>query len=278
MTVQMLLSLAGNLLQKIGIESYDLDAKIILQYVLSWDRLTLELNKQQNIDLKNCKIFLSLLAKRLKFEPIAYILGKKEFYGLEFLVKDCLIPRPDTECIVEYCLAHLANRKDALVVDLCTGSGCIGLSIAYFTKNTQVILSDISNLSLITAQNNAKKLCLENKTKFFLGDLFEPLKDIKADLIVVNPPYISNKEMFDLSKDIYDYEPHKALCSYDELGIFFYEKIIKESYKYLKNDGILVMEIGYNQKDLIKNIAKSYFNNINFFQDLAGNTRGVVLK
>lgn len=277
MNIKKLLIFASNLLRKIGIDSYEIDAKIILQQIMSWDRLTLELNKEQNIDLSACKEFFSLLTRRLAFEPIAYITNKKEFYGLDFFVKDCLIPRPDTECIVEYCIKNLAHKKEPLVLDICTGSGCIGLSIAYFVNDSKVVLSDINKKSLETAKKNADNLCLSKKTEFLLGDLFEPFSNITADLIVSNPPYISNKEMLDLSRDIYDYEPHKALFSYDESGIYFYEKIIKQASKYMKPDAILVMEIGYSQEILIENIAKSYFYNINFFKDLANNTRGVVL-
>lgn len=268
------------LLQKVGIDSFVIDSKILLEKVLKCDRLFLELNKNNYISQDLAINFLQLLSRRLCYEPIAYITNYKEFYGLDFFVdKNCLIPRPDTECVVEACLNILALKPNALVFDLCTGSGAIAISLL---KNCpgikKIIASDISHKALDIANKNAHSLGISDKIELLCGDLFEPFnKNIKADLIVINPPYISLPEMLELDKDVYDYEPHLALCSNDDVGISFYERIIKISQDYLAKDAVLILEIGYKQKDLVKKIATKYFSSIKFFKDLASNTRGVIL-
>ena len=274
-----LLKFAQKLLQNVGINSFVIDSKVLLEKVLNYDRLNLELNKNNYISQDLVINFLQLLERRLCYEPIAYIIGQKEFYGLDFFVdKNCLIPRPDTECVVEACLNFLGLKSKALVFDLCTGSGAIAISLLKNCPHINVIASDISNKALAITSKNAQNLGVIDRLELLCGDLFEPFnKNIKADLIVINPPYISIPEMDTLDKDVYDYEPHLALCSNDNLGIAFYERIIKSSQDYLAKDAVLILEIGYKQEDLLRRIAKKYFNSIKFFKDLASNTRGVIL-
>lgn len=275
-----LLKIAENLLHRIGIESYKLDAKLLMRSVLNFDDLELELNKQKLLSIRDINNFFSLLRKRLTFEPIAYILGSKEFYGLDFFVnKNCLIPRPDTETIVEHCLKLLSKFKNPLVFELCTGSGAIAVSLAKNSPESKIIASDISLKALNIAKKNAKRHEVDHRISFLQGDLFEPFNKCnqKADLIVANPPYISQKEMHEVATDVYLYEPHLALIAYDELGIDVLKKIIVQSQSYLANDGFLVLEMGYKQSEYIKEIASEFFVKSNFFQDLAGHTRGVIL-
>ena len=224
--------------------------------------------------------FYSLLARRLCFEPIAYILGNKEFFGYEFMVsKACLIPRPDSETVVEQCLSLLKDKSVATIYDIGTGSGALCLSILKEHPGLTAIASDLSQDALAIARKNAELLSLSDRVNFLQGDLFEPYcGQPRADLIVSNPPYIALKDLDGLAPDVKNYEPHMALAPGDEHGIAMYRRLIDQAEGFLLDGGFLVLEIGFNQGDMVLSLAQDRLCLHGIFHDLAGNPRVVVLR
>ena len=238
-----------------------LDVEIILCHILGWDRIKLMINYGQDLDGEQLYIFKAMIAKRVDQMPIAYIINKKEFMGLDFYVDErVLIPRPDTELLVEDLVESLdemvdiKTESDIRVLDMCTGSGAIILSGASYWKDRQAqarvearnnisfIGVDISRAALDVASINRESLGLEG-VRLIESDLFTRLGDYKGrlDIIVSNPPYIEDQVVESLEKDVKDYEPRLALAGGDE-GMDFYNKIIEEAYDYLKPGGKLVLD------------------------------------
>ncbi len=206
--------------------------------------------------------------------PIQYITNKQEFMGLSFYVdENVLIPQPDTEILVEEVLNKI-NKQDK-ILDLCTGSGAIGISLAKNTENVKIYMSDISEKALEIAQRNINKNKVEEKCELVTSDMFENIYS-KYDIIVSNPPYIESEEIKILPKEVRN-EPIIALDGGFD-GLDFYRIIANEAYKYLKEDGILALEIGYNQKekviDLLNKTGK--YKDIYCKKDLGGNDRVVI--
>jgi release factor glutamine methyltransferase len=261
-TIEEALSLSAELLRAVQIDSALLDSRLLLGHV------------------KGFELFSKLLARRLCFEPIAYILGTKEFFGYDFyLSPDCLIPRPDTETVVEHCLALLPLEREARIWDICTGSGAIAISILKERPKCYAIASDISMGALHVAKKNASNLGVHDRLELLAGDLFEPFApSSQADLIVCNPPYIGRADYEALAPDVKNYEPKAALLAGDEEGILFYRRIISDALRFLKSGGYLVLEIGYNQAEFIRKLIDSNFVLLGIYNDLADNPRVVVLK
>ena len=206
--------------------------------------------------------------------PIQYITNKQEFMGLSFYVdENVLIPQPDTEILVEEVLNKI-NKQDK-ILDLCTGSGAIGISLAKNTENVKIYMSDISEKALEIAQRNINKNKVEEKCELVTSDMFENIYS-KYDIIVSNPPYIESEEIKILPKEVRN-EPIIALDGGFD-GLDFYRIIANEAYKYIKEDGILALEIGYNQKekviDLLNKTGK--YKDIYCKKDLGGNDRVVI--
>lgn len=192
----------------------------------------------------------SYLDRRLKHEPLAYIAGKKEFWGRDFIVDSrVLIPRQETEELIEVALGLLDSNSNSSVLDLCTGSGCIGITLKLERPLLEVSASDISLSALEVAKMNAQYLGAE--IQWYQGDLFGFNPKNCFDLIICNPPYIASTDI--LNREIYDYEPPHALWA-EKNGFHFYERISVESMKYISNKGKIVLEIGYNQAEIIKRI------------------------
>lgn len=208
--------------------------------------------------------------------PVQYILGFEEFYGRKFKVtKDVLIPRPETERLVEECLKRLENRESQIVLDIGTGSGAIGITIAKEMKNSKVLACDLSDSALEIAKMNGLNLEVPN-IKFQKSDLFSEIKFTNFDLIVSNPPYISQEEYESLQVEVKMHEPQMALTDNKD-GLYFYKKITRESVNHLKNGGILAFEIGYNQGEAVKNLLeKNSFENIEVIKDYQGQDRIVI--
>lgn len=267
------------LLKSVGIEAPALDARILMEHALSCTAIELIVAKERLLLRKELELFYALLARRLCFEPIAYILGSKEFYGYDFLVgPECLIPRPDTETVVEHCLALLKDKPHALVYDVGTGSGAIVLTILKERPDISAIATDYSLAALKIAEENARRLLIRDRIDFYHGDLFEPVKlCAKADLIVSNPPYIGADDIKDLAPDVRNYEPKEALTPGDSLGLSLLERLISEASHFLHDGGFLVLEIGFNQGNMVMEMAKNHFGIHGIFRDLAGNERVVVL-
>jgi len=208
--------------------------------------------------------------------PIQYITNKQEFMGLDFHVdSNVLIPQPDTEILVEEVIKLC--KENVNVLDLCTGSGAIGVSIAKNVENAKVTMSDISNKALEIAKRNSENNQVIDNCKFVLSDMFENIQE-KFDVIVSNPPYIKEEVIKTLDKEVQN-EPHLALDGGKD-GLYFYKIIAENAYKYLKKDGILALEIGYDQKEEIMNLLEleGKYTHIYCKKDLAENDRVIVCK
>lgn len=267
-----------------------LDSQLLLCYVLNVDKIYTYTHKDEKVDSHSVDKFLKLIEKRKSGYPIQYILGKQEFMGLDFYVKEgVLVPRPDTEILVEYIIdlvknKHFGDKDHIKIVDIGTGSGAITLSLAHYLKNAQVYSVDISNTALQVAAENSKRLGLEPKVTFLKGDLFEPLDELKLhksiDIIVSNPPYIPTRDIAGLQKEVAEYEPKLALDGGED-GLDFYRRIVDECHKYLSDNGVLAMEIGYDQGPAVKKLLEDKKNRpccIEIIKDLAGHDRVVVFR
>ncbi len=245
------------------------EARLLLAFAL-------HKNENELIKLRECTddeaySFISFVKMRIKGIPYAYICGQKEFMKLNFTVnQSVLIPRPETELLVEEALKYSCNK----VLDLCTGSGCIAVSIAYYGEKMQVEASDISNEALMIAEENAKKNGVS--IKFIQSDLFENIENT-YDIIVSNPPYIEEKIISSLEKEVQN-EPYIALSGGED-GLLFYRRIIENAKNFLNSNGILILEIGYNQRQDVKELLERYqYEDIECIKDLSGNDRVMVAK
>ncbi len=260
-------------------KNYELDLEILLCHVLKVERSFLKAHPETILSDHQIKEFLGLVRRRLQHEPLAYITGNKDFWDLNLLVtKDVLIPRSETEILVEQALAILPIDSSAKVLELGTGSGAVALAILKHRPNTIVYATDFSNAALKVAQENAQKLNINN-IKFFCGDWFNALPPLnfKFDIIISNPPYISTSEISLCDQEIF-YEPELALFAANN-GLACLEKIIFDSVNYLATDGVLLLEHGYNQIAQIATILKAAkFTELKFLKDLSGLDRAVVAK
>ena len=242
----------------------------ILTSILDCSRTDLYLN-DLILSEEQKNLLKEVLLRRQKGEPLQYIIGHTEFMGLKFLVnKDVLIPRPETELLVEKAQSIIKNERGYKILDLCTGCGNIAISLAKRFSQLDIFAIDISGAALEVARGNARLNCVQEKIRFLKRDLFNGLSkfllsqgdssNCKFDMIISNPPYITSGEIANLAIEVRN-EPKIALDGGKD-GLKFYRKIIKESPAYLKKDGILIMEIGYNQADAVISI----FNNSTKFE------------
>ena len=265
-------------LKKNGVSSAKLDTEYIFAHVLKIDKniLTMELSKEISEEDKN-KIRELIILRGKNRKPLQYILGEWEFYGLPFKTDErALIPRPDTEILVENCIIKLKEKNKPLVLDIGTGSGAIAISIAHEVPEALVLAVDISDKALELANENKQFNEISN-LKIMKSDLFQNIKeDVKFDMIISNPPYISLNEFQTLMPEVKNYEPKNALTD-EKNGLFFYEEIAKKAKDFLKDDGILAFEIGYNQANDISKILKDnkYFID-SLIKDYGGNDRVII--
>ena len=261
----------SNLLKEKKISSFILDSEILLSKTLNKTRENLLTNLDQKISKKNLSVFKKYLQRRSNNEPIAYILEEKEFWSKKFYInKSTLIPRPETELLVDKIL-KIYKEKKISILDIGTGSGCIIISLLSSLKNSNGIGVDVSKNAISTAQKNALKYKLSKRLKFFKKS-FKNIFGKKFDLIVSNPPYIESKYIKDLSDDIKRFEPRIALDGGND-GLDLIKKVIYKSTYILKINGMLALEIGNEQikkvsKILIdnnfriKHVIKDYKNNV----------------
>ena len=268
MKISDVLKLTAERLKNAKIESATLDAKLLLCEYLKKDKLYLIVNSQEEIEIDDN--FEVLVNRRENHEPMQYILGKAEFYGLDFNVNpNVLIPRPDTEILVERVVEFVKNNPYT-IMDIGTGSGCIPISIAKNCKNAKLYTIDISEKATATAIENALLNNVQEKITFLNMDILQDFPYLELDCIVSNPPYIEEYVIPTLMKDVKDYEPRIALSGGDD-GLIFYRRIIKKACETLKKDGLIAFEIGYNQAQAVtKLLADSNFNKIEVIKDLAG--------
>lgn len=267
-----------------------LDVEVMLMKVLGdVDKLYLHLNLNKEIENEQLEQLEDMINERKSGRPIAYIVGNREFMGLDFYVQEgVLIPRPDTEVLVEevinICSKKEYKEKNRIdILDIGTGSGAITVSLAYYIKNGFLKSFDISEIALKIGEKNAISNSVDNKIEFIKSDVFsameegrESLKDLKFDIIVSNPPYIKKEVIKTLHTQVKDFEPYNALEGGED-GLDFYRKITEESSKYIKNGGILAYEVGHDQaEDVSKLMENNGFEKIYIKKDLAGIDRVVI--
>ena len=270
----------GNkILKEANIDTYILDTQLLLGKVLGKDKLHLITNKEEEVSKFKEREFYSLIEKRKNKMPISYILKTTEFMSLDLHVEEgVLIPRGDTEILVEETLKFMDEDKEYEVCDLCCGSGAIGISIAHFRENTKVDLIDYYDVPEKVTKRNIVKQKLSNRAKFIKSDLLNEVinQQKKYDILVSNPPYIKEEVIDTIMEDVKDYEPHTALSGGND-GLDFYRRIVDDSDKILKENGILAFEIGHDQGEEVSNlmIEKGY-KNVRVVKDLAGLDRVVI--
>ena len=267
---------ALDLLKSSGIENVEYDIKAILTdtFGLDFNKFILDMDNEFEPDKDLEAKYLSRIEKRKMHIPLQYIINKQNFYGLDFYVDESvLIPRYDTENIVDRIVKDCKENKCLSVLDLCTGSGCIAVCLK---KNgfEKVYAADISDKALAVAKYNAK---LNNADIIFLqSDLYENFpKEIRFDIIVSNPPYISTDKIAELETQVKDFEPKLALDGGKD-GLDFYKKILKLSKDFINKSGRLYLEIGYDQaKEVVDLAKKEEYYNIQIIKDLSGRDRGI---
>ncbi len=264
-----------------GIADASLDARLLLEYICGTDHNTLLVHGDMPVEDDKAERYMELISKRAAREPLAYILGEQEFMGLDFTVsEDVLIPNQDTEVLVEEALRYVSEGMR--ILDLCTGSGCIALSILNYSNGTTAVATDISEKALEIAGKNAERLGLKDRYTAHHADLYElkgALGDAelgKFDIIVSNPPYIPTKVIDTLEPEVRVHEPFIALDGKED-GLFFYRKIVENVDKYLLSNGWLLMEIGYDQGESVKALMENKgFKEVEIVKDLGGNDRVVL--
>lgn len=265
-----------NILKEVNIESYLLDSQLLLSKVLNKEKLFIMLNRDFNLDHLQENEFLRLVQLRKNKMPIKYILGECEFMGMNFIVRPgVLIPRPDTEILVEEVIKNIKEKDYIKVCDVCTGSGAIGIAIAEFIKKVKVTLYDVSLEALAVAKLNIERFDLSERVNEEASDLLQVAikENKKFQVVVSNPPYIRDAVVSTLMEDVKNYEPHIALNGGED-GLDFYRRITQESLQVLEKGGLLAFEIGYDQRKEVEDILlKSGFKRIECIKDLSGNDR-----
>lgn len=275
-------------------KSHDIDspratAEILLAHILKLKRIDLYLRHDQPLISDELLNFKAFIKRRIKREPVAYIVGVKEFWSMDFAVtEDVLIPRPETECLVETSLGLLQedsnsdpNNPPMRILELGTGSGAVILALASTETKHLFFASDLSIKAVLLAKQNAKHHGLDKTVNFFCADWFTPLKVVRHqfDMIISNPPYIPTQVVSQLQPEIYKYEPISALDG-NEDGLHCFRHIINNAHVYLNLQGSLVLEIGHDQKNEVQNIAEKCGNykNIVFTKDYSGYHRVVQMQ
>jgi release factor glutamine methyltransferase len=272
-----LLKSAEQILKSNDIPEPETDAEVLLADVLNVKRGQLPLIRTNPVSPDSFNKYKNYISKRITRQPVAYILGKTEFMGLDFIVtEDVLIPRQETEILVEEVLNRIKINKYSEILDMCTGSGCIAVSAAKYA-NVYVTASDISLKAADVARKNAEINNVSDRINFIAGDMFFNIPAKKFDIIVSNPPYIAEKEFNKLEKEL-SFEPRNALVA-DEDGLFFYRRIAQNSKKYLNQNGLIIVELNATIAELITEIfSAAGYKTIKILNDYAGLKRVLVTK
>jgi release factor glutamine methyltransferase len=266
-TIQKLLNWVTEYLKNKGVDAPRLNAELLLSHVLGLKRIELYTQFNKVVGEENLSQLRQFVKRAAEHEPIAYLTGKREFYSLEFeITRACLIPRPETELLVERAIEFLRTRNgQQFICDLCTGCACVAIAIARNFANCRIVATDISDAALEVAERNITKHGLGARLKLLKGDLFEPIiPDLpvrrsvsevggpaKFDLIVCNPPYVSEPEFEKLARNVRGYEPKIALAAGQD-GLDIIKKIVADAEKFLKPDAALMLEIGNEQGPAVR--------------------------
>lgn len=267
-------------LKECNIDNADYDSFALLSDIIGLDRTYYLMHGDEPVSEENMQMFNEYISRRCSHEPLQYILGKAWFYGREYIVNEnVLIPRADTEVLIEQTLKQIdrGNLKSARILDMCTGSGCIAVTLALEVKESCVAAVDLSKEALQVAEKNCDKLSAGN-VLLIQSDLFDKLGNYRKeqfDIIVSNPPYIETEVIGTLAEEVRRFEPKMALDGMGD-GLYFYRKITEEATHFLKNGGYLLYEIGYNQGEAVSDIMRAAgFENIEVIKDYAGLDRVV---
>jgi len=273
---------ASESLKNAGNETPVLEAGVMLCHVLKCDRAYLYSHDDRVLQEAECEELELILQRRLQNVPLQYLLGETEFMSLTFKVSPAvLIPRQDTELLAEKCIGLAASLDsqsgEALrVLDMCTGSGCIAVSIAHYCPAARVVASDMSQAALEVAEINSEAAGVKDRLEFRRGDLFEAIgQEERFDIIAGNPPYIETATVQGLQAQVRDHEPFMALDGGAD-GLCFYRRIVAAAPGFLKENGYLVLEIGYNQSESVSKLMEESFDGVTVIKDLGGNDRVVL--
>lgn len=288
MSIQLkeLLVVGENRLKDAGINDAKIDAELLLLHQLHYDKRKMFMNWSRSLEEDDCMDYFELLDRRAAGEPPQYIIGDQEFMGINFMVDPrVLIPRQDTEVLVEKVLEYTREKRGSLkVLDMCTGSGAIAISLAVKHAQLKITASDISEDALDVATSNAAMADVLKRIDFVQSDLFNNFKTgfrgQKFDIIVSNPPYIKSSVLPTLQKEIYEHEPMLALDGGTD-GLDYYRRIIEDAPDYLKKNGALFLEIGHDQAVQLKNIIAEndkYAEDIEVIKDLAEEDRVIIAR
>lgn len=252
MTIAEALQSANASLREAGVPEAQLVAQSLLTEALKCDRTYLIINFNRQLTTEEHGNFAELLARRAGGEPLQYITGRQEFFGLEFEVtRDVLIPRPETELIVEEVIRLAANLSTPLIVDVGTGSGCLAVALARELPDARLVATDISHAAVAVARKNARRHGLSERISFLVADLLAPFaKAPFADFIVSNPPYVAAHELATLQREVRDWEPRVALTDFGD-GLSNYRRLFSKAPSRLKPGGYLLCEMGFTQAEAV---------------------------
>lgn len=281
MQLKDLIKYGSDTLQEAGIQEYANDAKLLAMYVLELDYTGIFMKMYDEVSCEDEETYRDFISVRSSHYPCQYIIGSQDFMGYTFKVEEeVLIPRPETEILVETALELTSEFTDCRALDMCCGTGCIGIS--YYLKRKEagykddrITLADISKKAILLTEENMFNLGA--KCDIIETDLFEKI-DSKYDLIMSNPPYIPTSDIDEIMEDVREFEPRLALDGMED-GLYFYKEIIDKSKTYLDNEGYLVFEIGYDQYEDIRGmLLETGFNQVSVKKDYAGLDRVVVAR
>ena len=278
MNIEEILKKEINNLKQNNIENSTLKAKILLANILKVKKEYLLIHSEEQVKQEDKIKYENCIKELIKGKPLQYITNKQEFMGLNFYVdENVLIPQPDTEILVEKAIEIAETTQKNKILDMCTGSGCIAISLAKNINNVQITAVDISNNALNVANKNAINNNVENKIKFINSDMFNNIEE-KFDIIVSNPPYIETETINKLEIEVQN-EPHVALDGGID-GLKFYKIIANNAFEYLNENGYLLLEIGYNQQESVTQLLQDTgkYKNIETIKDLGGNYRVVIAR
>lgn len=290
--IKELLRIGETALDKAGCLDPKIDAELIMMFLLSFNKQQLFIKSPSLLDEKSCEAYFKLIDIRAGGMPVQYITGEQEFMGISFKVnEDVLIPRQDTETLVEEIIKitkerteqKKAPRGDWQILDLCCGSGAIGVSLCKYIRESKVTASDVSPKAIAVAKENAASAGVSKQIKFVESDLFgafrKGLGGMKFHIIASNPPYIRRDVIPTLQREVAEHEPLLALDGGED-GLKFYRRILAEAPDYLKPQGMLFLEIGHDQGEAVCSLAADMerFEEIEMIQDLAGHDRVVTCR
>ncbi len=261
------------------IDAPRLCAEMLLAHVLGMQRIELYTGFSRVVPPAQLDTLRALVKRAGEHEPVAYLVGKTEFYSIEFDVgSGCLIPRPETELLVQQAVELLRSRDGThSVLDLCTGSGCIAVAIAKNHVSSHLVATDLCEEAIAMADRNIRKHDQAERIELVQGDLFDPVESRRFDLIVSNPPYVTTVDYTQLDPNVRDYEPRLALDGGPD-GLDVYRRILARGPQHLKDNGILMLEIGYDQGSAIKSLFEQVpvFKEVDIHKDLQGHDRVIV--